>query len=70
MYKEQVNNVVILRTLLHVNKLLNKFKHMHTCACAREGTFSKVSIQHRADDGVTGVATMPESPEAKFSKLL
>lgn len=42
----------------------------HTCAGAREETSSTSGIQHRAHADVTGVATMPESSEAEFAKLI
>lgn len=69
MYKEQVNNVVILMILLHINKLLNKCKHMHTCASAHEGASNKTGIQHRAYGDVIGVATCLKAPKPKFSVL-
>lgn len=65
-YKEQVNNVVILKMLVHINKWKHTHALAHLYACACEETSNKAGIQHRAH----GDVTVPESWKAKFARFV
>lgn len=44
--------------------------HIHTCVCARDETSNKTGIWHRSHGDVKGFVIIPESSEAKFSRLI